>query len=248
MTSAPPPPPGDNSPYPSNQPAGNPPPAGPPANPQGPPQGAPYGQPTSPYGPPSGAPSGAPSGPPQGQPSPYGQAPSPYGPPGGAYGAPPVGGPAVPGSRVYVEQNYGPTTEFTDRIAPYLIDYAIQTVILFVGYFVGVGFLVGSNGGGASAIGLLMIFLGLGGSFAFWFWNRIYRVTQTGQSIGRKMMGLKVIDAATGQHPAMGAQFLRELISSLLGIISAIFMLFDDQRQTLGDKIGKTQVIKVPKG
>lgn len=182
---------------------------------------------------------GAPEGPP-----------APYGPPGGAYGAPagPMGGAPSPGSRQYVDQHFGPTTEFADRIVPYLIDYALQMVILVAGYIIGMALLVGAQNGAMGAIGGLLLLLGIGGSLAFWFWNRILRVSQTGQSIGRKMMGLKVIDAASGQNPPMGQQFVRELISSLLGIISAIFMLFDDQRQTLGDKVGKTQVIKVPKG
>lgn len=235
-----------------NPPAGGtPPPPG--ATPPGvPPQGAPqYGAP--PYGAPQ------PGGP---------QQPGPYGGPGGPTAPPPYPGPGGsdpnrPGSKAWVEQRHGRTAEFSERILPGIIDAAISFAAAFIPLILGIVLIIaglpdtydcgyyntttcevpGSGSGGLVVVGLLLMLLTFFISLAVAFWNRVWRVTKTGQSIGKKMNGLKVIDAESGGHPELGPAVLRELVHQFAGIISWIWMLIDDDDRTLADIVGKTHVI-----
>ena len=101
----------------------------------------------------------------------------------------------------------------------------------------------GSGSGGLVGLGILLIFLSFLAAIAMAAWNRVWRVTKTGQSIGKKVTGLKVIDAESGAHPELGPAVLRELVHQFAGIISWIWMLFDDEDRTLADIVGKTHVI-----
>ncbi|QOK23169.1 RDD family protein [Janibacter indicus] len=217
-----------------------------------PPQGAPMppqGSPTPPPGAPT-PPTGAP------QPGP----PSPY---------PVAGGsdPGRPGSRAWVEQRYGRTAGFGDRILPGIIDSLLGMAAAFIPVILGIVCIVagmpdtydcgvyytrtcevpGSGSGGLVGLGILLIFLSFLAAIAMAAWNRVWRVTKTGQSIGKKVTGLKVIDAESGKHPQLGPAALRELVHQVAGIISWIWMLVDDDDRTLADIVGKTHVVHVGK-
>lgn len=170
---------------------------------------------------------------------------------------------ARPGSRAWVDARYGRTTEFADRIVPRIVDNAVGFLPPFLLFLVGFGLFVaglpetrpcsyayyddceipGSGNGALVGLGILLWFLAFVLSFAVWFWNRVWRVTKTGQSIGRKMSGLKVVNAEEGRLPRLGEMVLRELVTSVAGIIDIVWMLVDDQRRTLGDIVGKTAVV-----
>lgn len=69
-----------------------------------------------------------------------------------------------------------------------------------------------------------------------------------GQTIGKKTMKIKVIDAQ-GQTPSKVTFFLREIIgkfiSGILFGIGYLWMLWDPKKQTLHDKIASTYVIRL---
>jgi uncharacterized RDD family membrane protein YckC len=72
----------------------------------------------------------------------------------------------------------------------------------------------------------------------------------TGQSIGKKVVGLKLISEATGQPIGGGMGIVRyfaHFIDSLICYVGWLFPLWDAKRQTIADKILKTVVITVPK-
>jgi uncharacterized RDD family membrane protein YckC len=74
---------------------------------------------------------------------------------------------------------------------------------------------------------------------------------RTGQSVGKKMFNQKLINTTTGQPIGPGQAFVRELIAGLANQIfylSYLWMLWDPNRQTLGDMVAKSTVIHVPKG
>lgn len=220
----------------------------------GPPQ-HPGGQP--PQNPPQGGPS-------QGGPPQTPGAPPPQGGPSGPYFSGQGGSnPDRPGSKAWVQQRYGRTAEFAERILPGLVDWAMAFAAAIIPVILGVVLIIagmpdtydcgyyytrdcevpGSGSGALVTIGVLLILLSFLISLAVAFWNRVWRVTKTGQSIGKKMNGLKVIDAHTGGHPAMGPALLREVVHQFAGIISWIWMLIDDDDRTLADIVGKTHVI-----
>jgi uncharacterized RDD family membrane protein YckC len=97
----------------------------------------------------------------------------------------------------------------------------------------------------SSALGLIAA-LAL---FAFVLYNAFLNGS-TGQSIGKKVVGLKLISEETGQPIGGGMGILRyflHIIDSIICYIGWLFPLWDAKRQTIADKILKTVVINVPK-
>lgn len=81
------------------------------------------------------------------------------------------------------------------------------------------------------------------------FYNA-YLNGSTGQSIGKKVVGLKVISDETGQPIGGGMGIVRHfahIVDSLICYVGWLFPLWDAKRQTIADKIMKTVVINVPK-
>jgi uncharacterized RDD family membrane protein YckC len=79
-------------------------------------------------------------------------------------------------------------------------------------------------------------------------YNRWFLAGKTGQSWGKKAVGISLVDETTGQPIGAGKAFLRDLAHFVDGIICYIgylFPLWDAKRQTLADKIVKTVVTKV---
>lgn len=190
-----------------------------------------------------------------GAPSPYRPAPevNPY---GGA-------GQAFPGSKAYVEQHFGPVSSFGRRVGAYLID-TLLSLIGVIPMIIGAVMLViaapdvdelgytvdGTANGGQAAIGGVLVALGVLLSIGISIWNRIFRMGRTGQSIGKQVLGIKLIHEQTGQPIGALQTFLRELLSGLINqvvYLSYLWMLWDDNKQTLADKVVHSTVIDVPK-
>lgn len=84
--------------------------------------------------------------------------------------------------------------------------------------------------------------------FAISFYYFVIHQHKNGQTIGKKRMGIKVIDLASGQTPSIGKLALRETIGkwlSLITIIGLYMPLWDSKKQALHDKIAGTAVVKV---
>lgn len=75
----------------------------------------------------------------------------------------------------------------------------------------------------------------------------VYYQHKTGQTIGKKVMRIKVVDEH-GRKPTVTVFLLREIlgkfISSLILGIGYLMILWDSRRQGLHDKIARTYVIK----
>jgi uncharacterized RDD family membrane protein YckC len=204
----------------------------PPPDPYGqqpPPPPSPYGQPAepNPYG---------------GQQPGYGQAPPAYGQP--AYGAPAA--------------DYA---HWGKRVGSYLIDALLGAVAAFP-LWIGYGILAASaetttdangvtttsmDGGGASAI---LILIGVLTSLGFFIWNTCLKQGRTGYSIGKGVLGIKLIGESTGQPIGAGMSFLRQIVHIVDSIcyIGYLWPLWDAKRQTFADKILNSIVINQPKG
>ena len=75
------------------------------------------------------------------------------------------------------------------------------------------------------------------------------QVGQSGQSPGMRTIGLKCIGQTTGQPIGAGLGIVRalaHLVDSIICYVGWLFPLWDKSRQTLGDKIMSTVVIRVP--
>lgn len=129
------------------------------------------------------------------------------------------------------------------RVGAYLIDMLIIVPFYVIGIVLdGPGVDpetgVASSGG---ALYWLMVLLAL----AVWAYNRWIQAGRTGQSWGRKALGIRLLGEQTGQPIGGGMAFLRDLAHFVDGIICYIgylWPLWDAKRQTLADKIVKTVV------
>jgi uncharacterized RDD family membrane protein YckC len=229
-----------------------------------PPPPGPYGQqPPAPYGqPPPPAPYGQPP-----PPAPYGQPPppAPYGqqPPADPYGqqqpyAPTAGYPVNPyGAVALPKESYA---SWGQRVGAYLLDYLLTLPFAIVGLIL---IVVGaastassitynsatgtydSNGAGLSLLAVLGYLIWVIGAIGVTAWNRWYQGGKTGQSWGKRVMGIKLVREADGQPLGAGMAFVRDLahvVDGLICYIGYLFPLWDVKRQTLADKILHTAV------
>ncbi|MCC6433878.1 MAG: RDD family protein [Acidimicrobiales bacterium] len=229
----------------------------PPGNPNDPPGGAvPPGYTPPPGFPPPGGDAPPPGdGPPGGgftpPGAPGGMTPPGATPPGGGY-TPPGGGFSAPPSAYGAPGGYsapggfggtpGPLAEWQQRALGGLIDYVGPSVLLFVIFLV--------------TRSIALYFLLWLASLAWGGYNA-YLNGATGQSIGKKVVGLKVLGEQTGQVIGAGMGIVRWLIPAVIGfipcigfiffIVDLLFPLWDAKKQTLHDKAVKSVVIVVPK-
>lgn len=122
------------------------------------------------------------------------------------------------------------------------LGYLIDGVIVAIPYFVisAISAVIGGKIGG------FLGFVGLLALLVFSGWNRWFLGGQTGQTLGRKQLGTKLISQDTGQPIGPLNAFLRDLVhilDSLACYIGWLFPLWDNQRQTFADKIMKTVVV-----
>ncbi|MBI2028114.1 MAG: RDD family protein [Candidatus Levybacteria bacterium] len=101
------------------------------------------------------------------------------------------------------------------------------------------GFVLGGNNQSP-----LSYLLSLGVSIGYWVF---YQASQ-GQTIGKKVMRIKVVDAS-GNKPTVMTFFLREiigkLVSAIILFIGYLMILWDAKKQGLHDKIAGTVVVRV---
>ena len=207
----------------SMQPPSSEPPNWPPSEGTPPPPGGAYPPPGGAYPPPGGA-----------YPPPGGAYPPPGGsfpPPGGGGFQQPGGYPPPGGGQ---PAGFGQLAEWPQRALGGLIDFVGPSIVANV-----IGRIVGP-------LGALLSLAALG-----WGIYNAYLNGTTGQSFGKKIVGLKVVGEQTGQVIGAGMGILRWLchfVDSLICFVGWLFPLWDAKKQTIADKIMKTVVITVPKG
>ncbi len=97
--------------------------------------------------------------------------------------------------------------------------------------------------GDLNPVGILIAVLAGVLYFAFDIWNRGVRVGTKGQSLGKQIVGVRIVKVADGQPLGGGGGFLRWLMAfvlnlvSCVGLLDVLWPLWDDKNQTLHDKI-----------
>jgi uncharacterized RDD family membrane protein YckC len=124
----------------------------------------------------------------------------------------------------------GPRAGFWRRFGAYLLDSILIGIVVGIltaalktpGYFVGI------------AIGLAYFVYFEGGS--------------SGQTIGKRVLDIRVIDYATGGPLGYGKAFLRwigRIVSGAICALGYLWMIWDKEKQTWHDKIAGTVVVPV---
>jgi uncharacterized RDD family membrane protein YckC len=123
----------------------------------------------------------------------------------------------------------GPRAGFGRRLVAALVDGIVYAVV----YFILFAFL--SEG---AAYGLALLF------------SLVYLTylegSPSGQTVGKKLLGIRVIDFATGGPIGYGRAFLRwlgRILSSIPLYLGYLWMLWDKEKQTWHDKIANCVVV-----
>jgi uncharacterized RDD family membrane protein YckC len=97
-------------------------------------------------------------------------------------------------------------------------------------------------GGALLTTVLVVVTLGIG----YLIWAAI--AYGKGQTPAKQILKMYVIDTETGLPATWGKMFIRSFIGNFLGIISAIWIFTNPERQCLNDKILNTIVVDAPNG
>lgn len=167
----------------------------------------------------------------------------------------PPGGPAPPpsGGGTYGAGGFQGSTsapvEFQDRVTAGLIDYvgpflaaiAISTVSAYT--------LLDDTNLLINPLGVAVNLAALG-----WALYQGFLAGKTGQSMGMKQAGLRLVDTRTGREPGGPQGLVRNLlfltmplcgcVGWMIVALDSLFPLWDPQKQTLRDKIAKSIVVK----
>jgi uncharacterized RDD family membrane protein YckC len=139
------------------------------------------------------------------------------------------------------------------RLGAMLLDSVIFVMMVYVpAVFVAMirGATVAAAGGDVGSNALVAIGGGVAVlGFAVWCWLTIKYVRRNGQSIAKKLLGIKVV-RTDGSPISLGRIFwLRNVVNSLIsivplyGFVDGLF-IFGESRQCLHDKIAGTVVVK----
>ncbi len=151
-----------------------------------------------------------------------------------------------------VPEGYGtpvPYAEWIKRVGGYLVDMAI----LVPGYlvaFVGATMAGAQDNSAVSGVGIFIALVGYAAVIGVAIWNMFIRQGRTGWSIGKQVIGIRLIGEQTGQPIGAGLCFVRALahiLDSLPCYLGYLWPLWDPKRQTFADKIMSTVVIEQKK-
>lgn len=180
---------------------------------------------------------------------------------------PPPAGPPVgpwPGGYAGMQPVGSPYAHWGKRVGAYLIDGLIGGLIGFVPFIIGaIVMATGSHetirpdgtdeytvSGSHAAVGVVFFVLGGLGALAFAVWNIMLKEGRTGYTVGKGVVGIKVVREATGRPVgpglALGRQLLH-LLDSAICYLGYLWPLWDPKRQTFADKIVGTVVLDLPR-
>lgn len=154
---------------------------------------------------------------------------------------PPPGGFGATGGLGDASYGGPPLAEIGPRVVAFLIDwFAIPIGIYIAGAILGL--VLGAVSDVLGLLVSLVVFVAVIG------YSYVYIPMQegnTGQTIGKKMQNVKLVGLENGGQPVgFGMAFLRNLINGLVCGLGWLLPFFDAQKQTLGDKISKSVVVR----
>ena len=124
----------------------------------------------------------------------------------------------------------GPRAGFFPRLGAYIVDVIIVGIVYLIVWAI-------AGDVAATVVGLVV-------SIAYYIY---FEGGPSGQTPGKKLLGIRVIDFATGAPLGYSKAFIRWLGRILSGIciLGYLWMLWDKEKQTWHDKIANTVVVPV---
>ena len=130
----------------------------------------------------------------------------------------------------------GPRAGFWARLGAFIIDLIVVGILGFVLIIAGVV----ADSGGLIAIGYL-VWLALFVAYEIYFHG-----SASGQTLGKRAVGIRVVDFATGGPIGYGRATLRmvgRIISGTFCYLGYLWMLWDNEKQTWHDKMANDVVV-----
>lgn len=153
---------------------------------------------------------------------------------------PPPGGMQPPAGTSAGMSAHGPLASWGQRVIAYLITIAMIFAVYIVLFIVSAIF-----GAISDVLGFLVLMVGWLASLAVAFYM-YYLDGATGGHPGKRIMGLKTVNADTGELIGGGmgiVRYLAHFVDSLICYIGFLFPLWDEKRQTIADKMLSTVVL-----
>ena len=138
-----------------------------------------------------------------------------------------------------------PYASWFKRVVAFLIDGLLVTVAYFPAF---IGAIVSASGGSAAASTTLVV-IGALLAVAVFVWNTCLRAGRTGYSIGKGVLGIKLVGDDSGTTIGPGRAFVRYLlhiVDVLPLYLGYLWPLWDPKRQTFSDKLMHTVVRNEP--
>jgi uncharacterized RDD family membrane protein YckC len=165
-------------------------------------------------------------------------------PPSGGHVPPPPG----PVLRGLAREEFTP---WLNRVLAYVIDHLPLLLITGVGWLVLENSVTSacdvtpSSGEqicfiGPSTVGLSVMWIAVLVALGYFLWNLGYRQGTTGSSIGKSVLGFRVVSENTGEPIGFGLSVLREIahaVDAAIFYVGYLLPLWDAKRQTLADKM-----------
>jgi uncharacterized RDD family membrane protein YckC len=132
----------------------------------------------------------------------------------------------------------GPRAGFWARFGALVIDSVVIAILPIILIALGAG----SNSGGVLALAYVLFFVG---SIAYYVY---FEGGPTGQTLGKRAMGIRVIDFNTGGPIGYGRGLIRLIgryISGFLCYLGYFWMLWDKEKQCWHDKMANDVVVPV---
>ena len=142
---------------------------------------------------------------------------------------------------------FGQYAGWGTRLAAYLVDALVAVGAALVFIILAIVFIVAD----VTVLGVLFYIVGIGAAIAVQIWNLVLKQGTTGQSIGKGVMNIKVVGENTGQPLGNGGAFVRFLMHAFVDgaicYLGFLWPLWDDKKQTWGDKVASSVVLQAPK-
>jgi uncharacterized RDD family membrane protein YckC len=132
----------------------------------------------------------------------------------------------------------GPRAGFWARFAALFIDGIVIAIIPLIVIAIGAA----SNSSGLLAFGYILYFLGYIAYFVY------FEGGPTGQTFGKRALGIRVVDFNNGGPIGYGRAFVRligRLISSFFCYLGYLWMLWDKEKECWQDKMANDVVVPV---
>ena len=129
----------------------------------------------------------------------------------------------------------GPRAGFWQRFAAFLIDYVVQLVVIVV--------LVGGLGAISEGLAVLGYIIAIGLIIAYFVMGE---GGETGQTLGKKALNIRVYDLKQGGPIGYGRGFIRwigRIPSGILLYLGYFWSIWDGEKQTWHDKFAGSVVV-----